>query len=271
MKINNQDISVYNARQHKVTYGYPARNVSSEWINGASNPSFYRNDPEMETVTIEIIVKGTSKDEIQSHIRDILSLFNAPYSTLEVKTDGDPPIRRIVGTLRNFGVQETAPKKWHKLTLTVTGISFQDVGGWMITKRQLPITRNLDASSPFGCQMVLNLQSTILTDVDVTVSGFARDRKGRSVDITVHVPDVPTSNEGKTVYIGELPKGSERFYVQYEDIHENPTLLSLGDGTPLNGSVGAVPRVFPGTLTVSAEPEEDGAVVSSSVLLIYLT
>ena len=55
MVINGISVDQYHARQHKVTYGYPERDMSCEWPTGGPNPTFYRNLPGFETVGIEIM------------------------------------------------------------------------------------------------------------------------------------------------------------------------------------------------------------------------
>lgn len=239
MIINSTDISTYNARQHKVIYGYPERNASYEWPTGGANPVWHRNMPETETVTVELIVKGSSRDWIQSNIRQILGLFNAAFVNIYFTGGG-----WFLGTLQGISVQETSPQKWHKLILTLRGIVYQEiVGAGMI--RTLPASFSEDASPIGGCQGILALTSNIDVSATITVSGLSRDRKGKDHNISFEIT-IPGDGTSVTVYIGELPAGLPFFTA-----HENPTMLSLADGTPICGSIGSVPSLKQGQNTVS--------------------
>ncbi len=146
MVINGISVDQYHARQHKVTYGYPERDMSCEWPTGGPNPTFYRNLPGFETVGIEIIVEGSSHNEIRSSIRRLLNLFDAPYVNVSLDGGGN-----ILGTLQNARSQEISINKWHKLTLSLRGIVYRRIVGYVKTSKRRTRRRNTTAVVSMSC------------------------------------------------------------------------------------------------------------------------
>lgn len=239
MTINGTNVSSFHARQHKVTYGYPERDSSSEWLPGAVNPAFYRNTPGMELMTLEVIVKGSSRDSIRAEVREILSLFDRPPTRIQLDNG-----TFFLGTLQTFGVAETSREQWHKITLSVRGVAYAAVAAEAFDFL-LPGSFALDVHPVGGCQMVASFKASASTDATIIVSGLARDRKKNNVDISFRLENIQT-DAYLTVHIGELPGG-----LRADSAIENPCLLSLADGTPLAGSVGAAPCLVRGQQTVS--------------------
>ena len=263
MVINGISVDQYHARQHKVTYGYPERDMSCEWPTGGPNPTFYRNLPGFETVSIEIIVEGSSRNEIRSSIRRLLNLFDAPYVNVSLDGGGN-----ILGTLQNVRSQEISINKWHKLTLSLRGIVYRRIVGYVKTSRQLPVSASVSASPIGGCQAIFTIASDVPTYANITISGLARDRKGVASDIVFGI-NLPGNRTDIAVYVGELPMG-----VPYFTARENPTLLSLADGTPINGKIGAVPRLVEGTNVIVVDASDityDGAIITCQTEVAYLS
>ena len=261
MTINGTNVSSFHARQHKVTYGYPERDSSSEWLPGAVNPAFYRNMPGMELMTLEIIVKDSSRDAIRAEIREILSLFNRPPTRIQLDNG-----TFFLGTLQTFSVLETSRDRWHKLTLSIRGLAYAAVAAEAFDFL-LPGSLTLDAHPVGGCQMVASFKASASTDATIVVSGLAHDRKSNNVDISFRLESIPT-DAYLTVHIGELPGG-----LQADPAIENPCLLSLADGTPLVGSVGAAPCLVRGqqTITVRASSLSTGnASILAAGSVVYL-
>lgn len=257
MTVNGVSVGTYHARQHKVVYGYPERNASFEWPTGCANPVFYRNTPNLETVTVELIVEGASREGIRSDIRQILGLFNTSSVNIGLTGGG-----YILGTLQGSTSQETSPQKWHKLILTLRGIAYQRIDGSGKSSR-LPATLNVDASPIGGCQMILTLASDTQTGATITISGIAWDRKGNGHDISFRLPDIPGDGTNITVFIGELPAG-----LPYFAARENPAMISLADGTPINGNMGAMPCLKQGVNAVAVSASSlsyNGAATNATI------
>ena len=256
MLINGTDIAQFNARQHKVVYSYPERDVSSEWPTGGANPTFHRNLPGMETMTLELIVKGEGREKIRSNIRRLLGLFDTPCVNVYLTGGG-----WFLGTLQNSAAQETSPERWHKLTLSLRGIAYREIVGAGMRKR-LPASVNIDAVPVAGCQAILTLRAEADTETKVYISGLARDRRGKEAEISFSLSLL--AGVETTVFIGELPMG-----IPFFEARENPTLLSFSDGTPLAGEVGAAPRLQQGRNTISVRAEETG--ITCDLTVYYLS
>jgi hypothetical protein len=273
MTINGTNIDTFHGKQHKVTYSYPERDVSYEWPTGGANPTFHRNTPGMDTLSLEIIVSGTTRSGIRSDIRQILGLFNVPYVIIAFDEGGF-----FLGALQNSGTQETKPQRWHKLVLSLRGLFYQSIYVEARAAHQLPVSLNVDASPIGGCQGIFTFASDTLTDATITISGLAHDKKGAASDISFRLHGLPGDGTNVTVYVGELPMGTS-----YVLARENPTLLSLADGTPIDGSVGAMPRMIQGRNTVSVaasdlsyddgtgEADTSGAVITCEFYICYLS
>lgn len=263
MTINGISISRYGAKQHKVTYSYPERAASFEWPVGGASPIFHRNLPAFETVAIDLVFKGSSSDEIRTNIRRLLNLFGTPYVNISLDNGGC-----VMGTLQNARSQEISINKWHKLTLSLCGIVYRRIVGYGKTSRQLPVSASISASPIGGCQAIFTLASDVPTYANITISGLARDRKGVASDIVFGI-NLPGNRTDIAVYVGELPMG-----VSYFTARENPTLLSLADGTPINGEVGAVPRLVEGTNVIAVDASDityDGAIITCQTEVAYLS
>lgn len=217
MTINGIDtLLTYNAKQHKVNFGFREISNSSEWINSASLPHFSRNRPAWKTISVEMIVKGDGRGEIRGNISRLLGDI---LEENDIVLDNVPHTFRAV--LDRYDVQEESIERFHKLTLTFKGYEYGDETFWSGTD-ELKIDNPGTALSPIIVELMplASLTNVILTgickssltgeDLPVTIGATATGKKiildganGLFTENSVLKPDVsiqelPAVTPGKT-------------------------------------------------------------------------
>lgn len=174
MKIGNTDISVYNARQSTYSPGHQSIDNNSEWITGAARPFFDRNKAGFRTFSVKLIVKGTGREDIDRNVSNILAALMAET---ELTLDGFD--HTFTAILKSYRHEETAQRRWHRLTLTFDGFE-HGVHTTMSGKTSFTINNPGNMISP--CAVSLRASKNVS---DVQINGACRDIAGNAKTIVV--------------------------------------------------------------------------------------
>lgn len=85
MKINEKDVSNWNAKQWNVIVEHNDIKNDSEWVRGSPTPVLYANDVGMKKITVSLLVKGKNRDEIIHNRSNIVANLLDP---VELELDG---------------------------------------------------------------------------------------------------------------------------------------------------------------------------------------
>lgn len=121
MKIDNTDIKEFNAKQLTVDFVPPQTNVTVDMFDGALTPSESETYTPLSGVTIKVLFRGNSRNEVHRHMSD----FNAILQKGVVLTlDGYE--RRFKGYMTANAPAKTSSKGRYTSEFTFTGYWFSD-------------------------------------------------------------------------------------------------------------------------------------------------
>lgn len=116
MKIGSIDIAMFEAKQQRVSIDHATINNNSEWAAGSTTPYFEKNRIGMKPISVELLVKGSGREEIMHHCSDILALL---LDEVELTLDGYRNKFRAI--LKSHSRTETSMRRWHVLKLEFEG------------------------------------------------------------------------------------------------------------------------------------------------------
>ena len=237
MKINDVDISTYDARQWRVEFGQSDIENESEWVRGSPLPFFNANYRGFKEVTVTLLVYGSSRENIRNKISDITSLLLDP---VELILDGY--VRKFKGILNKSSVSEgsdNARKRFQKLELQFDTYEYGEelvttVSG--ITEIQVTNPGNLVSPAVIEITPQIGI-------AELTVTGICRDsNNGSDLPVTVR-----TLTTGKTIVLDGI-NGliTEDGCLKDAEIWELPTLLPGNNTITLNSDrMNVTIRVMP--------------------------
>lgn len=121
MKINETDIRTFSAKQLTVDYAMPSAAVSVDMFDGALIPSEGETYTPLSGVTVGVLFRGRTRNEIQRYVSD----FNAMLQKGVVLTlDGYE--RRFKGYMTGNTISKTITKGRYTAEFTFTGYWFSE-------------------------------------------------------------------------------------------------------------------------------------------------
>lgn len=120
MKINNTDVSAFNAKQFNFQYEHNALTNDSEWPPGAVTPYLSKNSVGFAVFTVTLVVKGAGREEIRRNCSSILSLLTGP---VDLTLDGFSQTK-FRGILTGHTEEERSLRAYHLLRLTFNGYEY---------------------------------------------------------------------------------------------------------------------------------------------------
>lgn len=209
MKVNGIDISVYGARQHSVKFGYASLANSSEWQSGDIAPLLLRSAAGFKEITVSIILKGESRQEIWRNGSRLISALLEPGI---ITLDGFD--HKYMVYLKNADQAESSIHRWHKAELTFCGYEFSDQKTAVSTETSFQINCGATLKTP----AVLELTPPI-GYVSTTVYGLTKNRlNGENMPIIVYnlEKDKTVSIDGETGLITQGGKNKAGDVVLYD-------------------------------------------------------
>lgn len=116
MTINDIDISMFEARQQRVSFSHANISNNSEWAAHSAVPYFEKNSAGMKTFTVELIVKGDGRETIIRNRSDIIANL---LEDCELSLDGFS--NKFHAILKKHDATETSMRRWHLLKLEFEG------------------------------------------------------------------------------------------------------------------------------------------------------
>lgn len=185
MKFNDTDLSKYGAKQYRNTFGQTSLSNDTEWLRDAPLPIFDNNYRQGKEIKTEILVYGSSREDIRQNISNILALCLEP---VEIELDGYD--HKFKGILKSSSVSEgsdMARERYQHMVLTFEGYEH----GTNVTvsgTNQITITNPGNVISP----AIVEITPTIGIS-SLTVSGICRN-SFNGVDLPVALEKLSTGN-----------------------------------------------------------------------------
>ena len=216
MKINNVDISIYNARQWRVEFGPSDMKHDSEWVRGSPLPFFNVNYRGFKEVTVTLLVYGSSRENIRNKLSEITALLLDPA---ELILDGY--VRKFNGILNKTNVSEgsdSARKRFQKLELQFNAY---ECGGELVTTAtgitEIQVTNPGNLISPAIIEITPQIGIA-----ELAITGICRD-SNNGAELPVTVRKLTTGK--KVVLDGVNGLITENGQLKDADIWALPTLL----------------------------------------------
>ncbi len=231
MTINGWDISEAGARQWNVTFGSCDIDTNTDWIEGSAIPLLFRNHTYFKELTITLMLKGKSRQELLAARSDILAnllepavlvLDNYPHSFLGVlKKISDP--------------NEEAMQRFHTLRFTFDCTEFGDCVYY-----EMDGMSSLVIDNPGNIITPLIVEITPYADVDnYVLNGICRKLSimGRSIEEERNESNtaviVSTDNKTETDTLGSIPKSGGDVYHDLFIVSSSEEYFLPEDETPL--------------------------------------
>lgn len=220
MKIGNIDIATFGAKQQRISIDHAAINNNSEWAAGSAVPYFERNRVGMKPIAVELLVKGSGREEIIHRCSNILALF---LDEAELTLDGYGHKFRAI--LKNHSRTETSMRRWHILKLDFEGYEH---GEEVVAsgKSNIAVTNPGNIESPCRIEITPKLSLS-----EITLTGICRDSY-TGEDLPVTIKDLETD---KTIIIDGLSG------------------IITQDGTLKEVDMWKLPSVLPGDTVVTCD------------------
>lgn len=219
MKINGWDISEANARQWNVTFEHNEIDNDSEWVSGAASPVLLNSTLDFKELSITLLVKGSSREEIVLNRSTILSKLLAP-AVLEL--DGYSHFFKGVLTKASATEQGTK-KRFHTLKLT---FNCYEYGAEQAIEKNKLESFTINNPGNLTTPAIIEITPTVGL-ATLTITGIVRNAR-TGVDLPVTVKTLTTNK--KVVLDGETGLITEDGVLKAGDV-ETYGLPSLLPGT----------------------------------------
>lgn len=228
MRINNQDISVWCARQSTMQFAPSKFSNASVWKTGAAVPTIFGGKAGFKTLTLRLIVKGNDREDI---LHNVSAIVGACADKCEIGLDRYD--NGFTGYLTSASNEELAKKLFHRLTLQFTGYEHGDLSQ---TTGTTSVRVYNHGSLPSPARLILTPTSDISR---IVLTGICRDS-----------------------YTGEdLP-------VTIEDVTSGSTIILDGidgaiteSGQPKDADIWRLPSLMPGWTTITCDNSHVGIAV----------
>lgn len=234
MKINNTDISVYNAKQLNFTYNHNAISNGSAWAAGAAVPYFAPNKYGFASYTLALAVHGNGREEIRRNCSDIIAQLQKPA---DLTLDGFSTRLRVI--LRSHNEIERSLQRYHRLELTFDGYEYgETVTASGITLLTIKNPGNMPSPGIITLTPSANVSHAFLTGICFDAA------KGGDLPVTVEdmTNGIPVILDGLTGLITEA-------------------------GAPREVEMWTLPMFLPGVTTITCTSED--VAVTAQCIPIY--
>lgn len=192
MRVNGTDISIFNARQHNVSFAKSDISGKGEWPTSAALPIFGTVATGFKSISVDVIVKGDGREGIHDNISDLLALFQGE---VELELDGFSHKYKCV--MRSHKETEVSMRRWHKVRLELTGYGYGDSVTESITSGTTLTIVNPGNRLESPCVVSVTPRMGVPS---ATLTGICRDPY-TGEDLPVTLSDLTT---GKTVIINGI-------------------------------------------------------------------
>ena len=224
MRIEETDISLYQAKQQRVSFEHSDMENESEWDRGSVLPYLDRNHAGFKTINITLLVKGNTREDIIGNCSSLLSLLLEP---VELTLDGF--CHKYTAVLMSHRENETVMERWHLLELTFQGYEHGEPTITTVSRQTSFIVANGgNVRSPCIVEI-----TPLMGAASITLTGICRD-SFTGEDLPVEIRDLVT---GKTVTL------------------DGVTGLITQEGEPKEVDAWALPSLIPGNNPITCNNE----------------
>lgn len=196
MKVNDIDISIYNAKLLTVDIQTPSYSNESEWIPNALTPTFVSNVRGFKTLKLEVYFKGSNRDEILKNISSFILNFKN-----EVILELDKYTHYFKCILTSKETVKTISKLAYKVSLELNGYEYGELEEKSITSlTSISINNVGTVNTPCTIEITPNtidLSDFIITGVSELPITIKTIRKGETVIINGLEGKVTVNNDNK--------------------------------------------------------------------------
>lgn len=228
MLIGSWDIKNADARQSNVKPGFHSLKNKSEWNTGAAVPVMFRSEIGFKTFSVILVVKTEGgRQAILSRCSEILSHLTEPQ---ELTLDGFD--HKFYAVMTKFSHEETAMRRWHKLTLEFQGYEYASA----------ETVQSFSGATEFMVANAGNIATPAVIEItpqigvaSIQLAGICRDPE-TGEDLPVTVRELKAGN--KVVLDGQKALFTQdgRSKAGDIDIWERPTLLPGSNTITINSS-----------------------------------
>ena len=235
MKINNTNITTWQARQSKVQWGQTPYSNSSYWKAGAAVPMLFSGVVGFKQLTLTLIVKGADRVAILKNVSDIVAACQD-----KVTLTLDNMSHKYTGYLTNAQNEEMGKRTVHRLVMQFNGYEHGD-------QVQASGTSSITINNPGNLASPARIALTpTATMSSVTLSGICRD---------------PYTGEDETVTINSLTNNK---LIVLNGINGG---ITESPGNPKDVDIWHLPVLKPGSNTITCSSANVSIVVQ--VLPLY--
>lgn len=231
MKINNVNITTWNARQSTVRFGQAAYANAAYWKSGAAVPTLFQGIVGFKGLTVTLIVKGANRNAILKNVSDIVAACRDKTTLIFDDLD-----HRFTGYLTSASNEEMAKRQFHRLTLQFNGYEhtaqIESSGTSSVTVSN---PGNLPSPARVALTPTANLQS-------ITLTGICRD---------------PYTGDDQPVVVNNLTNGK---LVVLNGINGG---ITEAPGNPKDVDIWHLPIMKPGTNTITCDNAHVSIVVQT--------
>lgn len=228
MLIGSWDISNADAKQWNVKPGFHSLKNKSEWNTGAAVPVLFQSEIGFKPFSVILVVKTEGgRPAILSRCSEILSHLTEPQ---ELTLDGFD--HKFYAVLTKFGHEETAMRRWHKLTLEFQGYEYAET----------ETIQSFSGATEFVVANAGNIVTPAIIEItpqigvaSIQLTGICREPE-TGEDLTVTIRELTTG-------IKVVLDGSKALFTQDGqlkagdiDIWERPTLLPGNNTITINSN-----------------------------------
>lgn len=167
MTVNGTNISTFGARQHSVTFTKSDISGKGEWPRSAALPFFDQIDVGFKSITVNVIVKGSSRQDIHNKVSNLLALFQ---QEADVVLDGFSCTYHVV--MRSHKESELSMRRWHKVQLDLTGYGYGTPVSAQITSGTTLTINNPGNRKESPCILQITPRAGVAS---ATITGICRD------------------------------------------------------------------------------------------------
>lgn len=122
MTIDGWDISEVRAEQWRLTIGHHSLKNNSQWNNISGRPEFIRPEIGFKSVTVDVLVKGDSYEDIVANTGTLLSKLT---DVVDIQFERSSHYFKLILD-KDPKVDEKSKDRWHIVTLEFVGYEYGD-------------------------------------------------------------------------------------------------------------------------------------------------